>query len=467
MTDTPNRRGPLGEAPVAEFLRILRREFVESLATGFDPGRAQVMVGMSVPLLDYLIVREDGVDAALDARSASVARAVAALGGGDATLESLEQLASRTVAQAREEGTQGPDQAVLREFLADERAFLASLEGTPPAPAVTDDPAASEGLVEKLTDYLRSRQEGADVRVSGLGNPLGGFSKDVFVAELAGADRPADRAVVRRDRPVGPLETSVQAEYEVLRAADAAGVPVARPLHLESDPGVLGTPFLILEFVEGSPGGDHLRNVQGDVDTASTFRRLAELVGTVHTIELEAAGVPASEAKRSVNEHILELFDAFEDQWRRRRSVPSPTLAAAFTWLRENLPEGGGDPVVVHADPTPRNLLMRDGEIVAMLDWETWHVGDPAEDLAYCKDEIGDQWDWDEFLAVYRATSGRDVDPARIEYWMLWKYVFGAVSGISLLEHVTPETDLRSAFAAVYYTRFCEARVAEQLSALI
>jgi aminoglycoside phosphotransferase len=47
------------------------------------------------------------------------------------------------------------------------------------------------------------------------------------------------------------------------------------------------------------------------------------------------------------------------------------------------LPGAGG--VVVHGDFGPQNLLIDDGRISALVDWEFAHLGDPIEDLAWAE----------------------------------------------------------------------------------
>lgn len=463
--------GPLGEPATVEFLRILRREFAQSLAPELVTDRSKVLLNMSLSLLDYLILREGGLDALTARRQDSVRHALEALGysgtpAGEASLQLLEEQLSRKIEAAErtaEERSRTYD--ILHRLMQEERSYLDALSS--PAPQAQGvQPVSSDTFAERLGCYLQSkRPDGLAVNVKSVGNPQGGYSKDVFVVELDGPGRLADRVVIRCDRPLGPLESSVSSEYAVLKAAAAADVPVAKPLLLEPDPSVLGAPFLVLEFVEGKPSGDFMRNVSGQ-DPRTIFRQLAQVLARIHAIDPATADIPRSELERPLHEHIRNLLDRFEEQWRRRRSEPSPVLAAALAWMRANMPVGGGQPVIVHADPTTRNLLLAGGKISALLDWETWHVGDPAEDLAYCKDEIAGQMDWQEFRETYTAAGGRDVAEERVQYWMMWKYLFGSISSTSMMQGigVDPGTDLRTAFGAVYFTSYCVGRVADLLS---
>ncbi|MCC5867022.1 MAG: phosphotransferase family protein [Gammaproteobacteria bacterium] len=61
---------------------------------------------------------------------------------------------------------------------------------------------------------------------------------------------------------------------------------------------------------------------------------------------------------------------------------PIPVFELAIQWLKAHLP-GEYPEVVVHGDFRVGNLIVDDGGLVAVLDWEMAHIGDPMEDLAW------------------------------------------------------------------------------------
>jgi aminoglycoside phosphotransferase (APT) family kinase protein len=426
MVDRP--LGPLGEPDSAAYLRILRHHLPRALGPELGSAHARGSLDMALALLDHLIVRDGTLAEAVAERNRGVA-------GRDLVLSELQFL--RRLAEA---------EAAVADTV---------------APAETGSVTAA-----RIEAWLRPRASGGlPVSVVEMGSPLGGYSKDVFVVRLAGAGRPADAIVIRRDLPKGPLEGSVVEEAAVLRAMHRAGIPVAEPLWVEPDPRHFGGAALILRFAEGAPPTDIRAHVGPDA-VDSQLRQLARILARIHGVDPQAAGIDRATSDRPLAKHILELLDRFDAQWQRRRAAPNPVIAAGLAWMRANLPGDDPAPVIVHGDCSLRNLLFADGRATAMLDWETWHLGDPAEDLAYCRDEVEAAMPWPEFLAEYRAAGGPAVSEARLRFWSLWKYLRGAITSVSMLNAVSDRSaDLRTAFGGVFFTRHCLTRTAELLLA--
>jgi len=91
--------------------------------------------------------------------------------------------------------------------------------------------------------------------------------------------------------------------------------------------------------------------------------------------------------------------------------------AATAAWDAALAATFRGAPVWLHGDVAPGNLLVRDGRLVAAIDFGGTAVGDPACDLAIA-------WTFfaDESRAAFRAAVGADDDEwARGRGWALWK----------------------------------------------
>jgi aminoglycoside phosphotransferase (APT) family kinase protein len=105
---------------------------------------------------------------------------------------------------------------------------------------------------------------------------------------------------------------------------------------------------------------------------------------------------------------------------------PHPAIEYGLAWVRERLPRGR-EPTFVHGDFRLGNLAVDGRGIVAVLDWEFAHVGDPVEDVAWplvrawrfgADDRrLGGVGAVEPYLARYRELTGRDVSPAELNVW--------------------------------------------------
>jgi aminoglycoside phosphotransferase (APT) family kinase protein len=114
---------------------------------------------------------------------------------------------------------------------------------------------------------------------------------------------------------------------------------------------------------------------------------------------------------------------------------PQPIVRAAIRRLRATPPPPAGRIGVVHGDYRAGNFLHDGkGKILAILDWEMVHLGDPLEDLAWAMDplwshgadgRISGMVGRDEALAIWAAASGLSVDRPALDWWSLFASVKG------------------------------------------
>lgn len=449
--------GPLGEPAAADYLRILRAGLSGTIRPAVGDDRARGLLDMALTLIDHLIVRSGPNAAALGERAEAQARLAAAMGGAG-----LEQAIADAIRAGDPAGIAG-----AREAIAAENRFLQQIDALERDAARDRAPQEAEPIDPAAIAAYLSRRYGGPIEIASVGSPIGGFSKDVFILSLTGDARPADRIVIRRDLPNGPLEGSVREEFAVLQAAHAAGVPVAAPLWLETDTALFGGATICLGFVEGATAAD-ARGIVAPERALPAFRHLATIMGRIHAIDPVAAGLLPADHGQTVQDHVLALLASFEAQWHRRREADNVVLAAGFAWMRAHLPRGDYPVAVVHGDCSLRNLMLDDGAPTALLDWETWHFGDPAEDLAYIRDEVEAVMPWAEFMAAYHAAGGPDVPEDRLAFWSIWRELRGTITSISMMDAVPKGVaDLRAAFGGIYFTRLLLMKLADRLQGLL
>jgi aminoglycoside phosphotransferase (APT) family kinase protein len=220
----------------------------------------------------------------------------------------------------------------------------------------------------------------------------GGASRDLWAVVHEG--RP--RWVLRRDPPGERAQTSREAEYRVQEAAYAAGVPVPRPVAF----GDFGTPGMLMEWVDGEAiARKLLRDPALTGAVAGLADELAAALAALATVDATPFGAPPGDPVDAVRTMLDEAQAA------------QPALELGLRWLERHRP-APVEPRVVHGDFRLGNFLLTQDGLAAVIDWEFWHLGDPAEDVAWA---TARPWRFggDDALAGLRA----GVDPDRLRWW--------------------------------------------------
>jgi aminoglycoside phosphotransferase (APT) family kinase protein len=201
-----------------------------------------------------------------------------------------------------------------------------------------------------------------------------------------------------------------------MRALRAAGFPVADVLSYEPSCDILGQPFFVMEFVEGT-----------SVFTRESLDPYVEALARLHSLDPAAIGVDFFEAPSGPRDAALLQVERWYDVYRGGLAgEPSPLVEEAAQWLRNNAPETGR-PSLVHGDPGPGNYLHEGGELRALVDWEFTHLGDPEEDWAFLIAMRGvGVMDEDAWVAYLAEEVGVDLDRDRLAYWIAFNLFKGA-----------------------------------------
>jgi aminoglycoside phosphotransferase (APT) family kinase protein len=114
---------------------------------------------------------------------------------------------------------------------------------------------------------------------------------------------------------------------------------------------------------------------------------------------------------------------------------PHPAIEYGLAWVRERLATSR-EPTFVHGDFRLGNLAVSD-HLVAVLDWEFAHVGDPIEDVAwplvrawrFGRDErrLGGIGDVEPYLERYNELTGRAIALGELQVWEVFGNVKWAI----------------------------------------
>ena len=241
-----------------------------------------------------------------------------------------------------------------------------------------------------------------EVRVESGVDSTGMSSETIILTTRWQQDgQPIEQKLVAR---VAPSSEDVQVfptyrldhQYEVIRkVGELTDVPVPRVRWLEPTGDVLGTPFFVMDYVDGVVPPDVMPYTFGNnwFADAPAERQLelqdatVGVLATLHSIPNAASmfgflseGQDGDTTLRRHFNWVRSWYDfAVRDIGR------SPLLERTFTWLEDNWPHevAAQEPVLLWGDARIGNVLYRDFQPVAVLDWEMVTLGPRELDVAW------------------------------------------------------------------------------------
>jgi aminoglycoside phosphotransferase (APT) family kinase protein len=185
-------------------------------------------------------------------------------------------------------------------------------------------------------------------------------------------------------------------QFEVIRkVGELTDVPVPRVRWLENTGEVLGTPFFLMDYVDGvvppdvmpyTFGGNWFADAPAERQralqdaTVSVLTSLHSIPNAQSTFGFLSEDRQGGSALRSHVNWVKSWYDfAVPDIGR------SPLLERTFDWLEDNWPSdaAAAEPVLLWGDARVGNVLYSDFQPVAVLDWEMVTLGPRELDVAW------------------------------------------------------------------------------------
>jgi aminoglycoside phosphotransferase (APT) family kinase protein len=275
---------------------------------------------------------------------------------------------------------------------------MLAMEGVPELTPVREAHRFDEAaLTEYLAKHLAGFAGSLEVRQF-----EGGQSNPTYLLESAG------RRWVLRKKPPGLLLKSahqVEREYRVMTALRDTGVPVPETHLLCEDESVIGTPFFVMEWVEGRViSSTHLPGL-APADRSALFDDFVRVLATLHGVEPSAVGL--DDFGRPGNYYARQI-SRWSKQYVASKTDDIPEMDALMEWLPSHVPESD-ETRIVHGDYRVGNCILHPSEprVVAVLDWELSTLGHPLGDLAYfCQAWRGEATPGDGLVGMDLAAAG-------------------------------------------------------------
>jgi aminoglycoside phosphotransferase (APT) family kinase protein len=228
-----------------------------------------------------------------------------------------------------------------------------------------------------------------------------GFSNETILFDATWDDdgAPTVHHLVARIAPQAHtvfLEANFETQFRVMQAiSEQTDVPVPTMLWFEDDPSWFGSPFWIMKRIEGiAPSDAPHYSVSGWLrdstpeEQAAVWDHGVVAMAAVHNLDWRALGLERLD-DRARGEPALEqqlTYAAESLAWAEDAEGGRPHEGArtALAWLRANPPDTDPTRVTITwGDSRLANQMFRDGEVVAVLDWEMVALGDPRIDLGW------------------------------------------------------------------------------------
>ncbi len=307
--------------------------------------------------------------------------------------------------------------------------------------------------IDRLSTAL-SRLDGFEALLA-CDRLTGGASQEMYCLQVRLAGQKT-RLALRRSQATNIAsehhsmgQISTRSEARLMAAMHACGVPTPRILLELLPEDQLGDGF-IMQWMQGETLGaricrsDKFAGVRPHLahDFGATLAR-------IHAVNAHSSGLADLLHECTPEQLVHESWDYYKSL-----NVAQPMIDFTARWLLDHLPRDHAV-TVVHGDYRNGNVMVDADGIVAVLDWEIAHLGDPVRDLGWlCVNSwrfgnhalpVGGFGTREQLLAGYQSVSGIAVDRGHLRFWEVFGSFWWAVACLKLAntyrtgENLSPE----------------------------
>ena len=250
--------------------------------------------------------------------------------------------------------------------------------------------------------------------------------------------------LVLRRKPPGKLLPSAHAvdrEYKVITALYETGVPVPKTYGLCEDDDVAGTAFFIMDFLDGDLFWDPMIPTMTNRDRTQIYKNKNKTLAKLHSVDYKKIGL---EDYGKPGNYVARQVSRWSKQYRASETDNIEAMNNLIDWLPKNIPDDD-ETTIVHGDYRLDNMILKNNEVIGILDWELSTLGHPIADFSYhCLSWRTQEAFWDqtklkelgipserEYMEMYCENSGKDLSN-NWEFYMAFNMfkIAGILQGI-------------------------------------
>ena len=250
--------------------------------------------------------------------------------------------------------------------------------------------------------------------------------------------------LVLRRKPPGKLLPSAHAvdrEYKVITALYDTDVPVPKTYGLCEDDDVAGTAFFVMDFLDGDLFWDPMIPSMTNRDRTEIYKNKNKTLAKLHSVDYKKIGL---EDYGKPGNYVARQVSRWSKQYRASETDNIEAMNNLIDWLPKNIPDDD-ETTIVHGDYRLDNMILKNNEVIGILDWELSTLGHPIADFSYhCLSWRTQEAFWDqtklkelgipserEYMEMYCENSGKDLSN-NWEFYMAFNMfkIAGILQGI-------------------------------------
>ncbi|WP_108513816.1 phosphotransferase [Bradyrhizobium algeriense] len=221
----------------------------------------------------------------------------------------------------------------------------------------------------------------------------GGFDAAIFGFTLDRVPPPLVGPLILRLSHADADPGRVKLETVVQNTLAEMGFPAPRVMVTESDPGILGGPFMVMTRLSGQTLAHGIEGLGAGTSLVRQLQLLFNLPAVLARIidqwvdmQIRLHQLPAETLLRAVTAAGIDAGAiTFEGQLARLSTIVERSnligLKPGLTWLDDHRPPPAREAAICHGDFHPLNILADKNQPTGVIDWANAVIAEPAMDV--------------------------------------------------------------------------------------